>query len=52
MTFGKLYNPNKTKTFFFYNMEWRKLIQGQTLNQTVPLGIYVWRRLFSSCANP
>ncbi len=24
------------KTFFFYNMEWRKLIQGQTLNQTVP----------------
>ena len=37
MTFGKLYNPNKTKTFFFYNMEWRKLIQGQTLNQTVPL---------------
>ena len=25
------------KTFFFYNMEWRKLIQGQTLNQTVPL---------------
>ncbi|HEY7353595.1 MAG TPA: carboxypeptidase regulatory-like domain-containing protein [Terriglobales bacterium] len=25
------------KTFFFYNMEWRSLIQGQTLNQTVPL---------------
>jgi hypothetical protein len=37
VTFGKLYNRNKTKTFFFYNMEWRKLIQGQTLNQTVPL---------------
>ena len=36
VTFGKLYNPNRTKTFFFYNMEWRKLIQGQTLNQTVP----------------
>jgi hypothetical protein len=36
VTLGKLYNPNKTKTFFFYNMEWRKLIQGQTLNQTVP----------------
>jgi len=36
VTFGNLYNPNKTKTFFFYNMEWRKLIQGQTLNQTVP----------------
>ena len=30
VTFGKFYNPNKTKTFFFYNMEWRKLIQGQT----------------------
>ncbi|MGH9496460.1 MAG: carboxypeptidase regulatory-like domain-containing protein [Candidatus Sulfotelmatobacter sp.] len=29
------------KTFFFYNMEWRRLIQGQTLNQTVPvLGAY------------
>jgi hypothetical protein len=37
VTFGRLYNPKKTKTFFFYNMEWRKLIQGQTLNQTVPL---------------
>jgi len=24
------------KTFFFYNMEWRSLIQGQTLNQQVP----------------
>ena len=24
------------KTFFFYNMEWRRLIQGQTLDQTVP----------------
>jgi hypothetical protein len=36
LTFGKLYNPNKSKTFFFYNMEWRRLIQGQTLNQPVP----------------
>jgi hypothetical protein len=25
------------RTFFFYNMEWRRLIQGQTLNTTVPL---------------
>jgi hypothetical protein len=25
------------KTFFFYNMEWRKLIQGGTLNTDVPL---------------
>ena len=36
VAFGKLYNPDRTKTFFFYNMEWRKLIQGQTLDQTVP----------------
>jgi hypothetical protein len=40
VTFGKLYNPNKTKTFFFFNMEWRKLIQRQTLNQTVPQTAY------------
>lgn len=25
------------KTFFFYNMEWRRLIQGAVLNQKVPL---------------
>jgi hypothetical protein len=37
VTFGKWYNPKKTRTFFFYNMEWRKLIQGQILNQPVPL---------------
>jgi hypothetical protein len=36
VSLGKLYNPDKSKTFFFYNMEWRRLIQGQTLNQTVP----------------
>jgi Carboxypeptidase regulatory-like domain len=36
VTFGKLYNPNKNKTFFFYNMEWRSYIQGQTLDQPVP----------------
>jgi len=40
VTFGSFYNPNKTKTFFFYNMEWRKLIQGQTLNQPVPPTAY------------
>jgi hypothetical protein len=28
---------NDAKTFFFFNMEWRRLIQGQILNQTVPL---------------
>jgi hypothetical protein len=36
VTFGKLYNPDRKKTFFFYNMEWRKLIQGGATNQTVP----------------
>ena len=36
VTFGKLYNPDRKKTFFFYNMEWRKLIQGGLTNQAVP----------------
>jgi carboxypeptidase family protein len=36
VTFGKLYNPDRKKTFFFYNMEWRKLIQGGGTNQSVP----------------
>jgi Carboxypeptidase regulatory-like domain len=33
----KVYNKDKNKTFFFYNMEWRKLVQGGNVNQTVPL---------------
>jgi Carboxypeptidase regulatory-like domain len=38
VTLGKLYNPERKKTFFFYNMEWRRLIQGSVTNgQTVPL---------------
>jgi len=36
VTLGKLYNPDKKKTFFFYNMEWRRYIQGAGSNQTVP----------------
>ena len=36
VTFGHLYNPDKKRTFFFYNMEWRPLIQGASVNQTVP----------------
>jgi hypothetical protein len=36
VTFGHLYNPDKKKTFFFYNMEWRRLIQGGATNQAVP----------------
>jgi hypothetical protein len=38
VTFGKLYNPDKKKTFFFFNMEWRKIIQGGSpINTQVPL---------------
>jgi hypothetical protein len=38
VTLGHLYNPERKKTFFFYNMEWRRLIQGGLLNQPVPAG--------------
>ncbi len=38
VTFGKVYNKDRSKTFFFYNMEWRRYIQGGSpINQTVPL---------------
>jgi hypothetical protein len=30
-------NTSDPKTFFFYNMEWRRVIQGGVLNQPVPL---------------
>lgn len=30
-------HSDNPKTFFFFNMEWRKLIQGGSINQTVPL---------------
>jgi hypothetical protein len=33
----KVYNTKKDKTFFFYNMEWRKMKQGGSLNTVVPL---------------
>ncbi|GAC1703315.1 MAG: hypothetical protein NVS9B4_11100 [Candidatus Acidiferrum sp.] len=36
VTLGQLYNPDKKKTFFFYNMEWRRYILGAGSNQTVP----------------
>ncbi len=32
----KVYNTKKDKTFFFYNMEWRKQKQGGALNTVVP----------------
>src|SRR5258708_6708041 len=28
VSLGKFYNADKSKTFFFYNMDWRSLIQG------------------------
>ena len=43
---GKVYNPNKSKTFFFYNMEWRKFdLRYGAMNQDVPPTVRVWRRL-------
>jgi len=30
------YNKNRDKTFFFYNMEWRREIQGGSIDQVVP----------------
>src|SRR5579863_8767914 len=37
VTLGHLYNPDKKRTFFFYNMEWRRLIQGTPASgQLVP----------------
>src|SRR5579884_3677651 len=36
VTLGRFYNKDRNKTFFFYNMEWRKLIQQGGVNTTVP----------------
>ena len=36
VTLGQLYNPERKRTFFFYNQEWRRLIQGGLTNQPVP----------------
>ena len=33
VTLGKFYNRDRKKTFFFYNMEWRRLIQGSITQQ-------------------
>jgi hypothetical protein len=30
------YNKDRNKTFFFYNMEWRRIINGGSVDQTVP----------------
>jgi len=36
VTFGSIYNKEREKTFFFYNMEWRRQVLGGLLNQVVP----------------
>ena len=36
VTLGKVYNKTRDRTFFFYNMEWRKLNTVGVLNQIVP----------------
>ena len=36
VTLGSLYNKERNKTFFFYNMEWRKMIQAGSINAVVP----------------
>src|SRR5579872_413848 len=36
VTFGRFYNKQRNKTFFFYNQEWRKLINQGGVNTTVP----------------
>jgi len=51
VTFGKLYNPERKKTFFFYNMEWRRYINGGLTNQTVPDSA-TYGGNFSSLATP
>ena len=51
VTLGHFYNPDKKRTFFFYNMEWRPLVQGGATNQTVPGTNDLWRR-FQLAAQP
>ena len=37
----KIYNTSKQKTFFFYNQEWRKLVQGSVITHvTFPQSFY------------
>jgi Carboxypeptidase regulatory-like domain len=36
VTLGHFYNPDKKRTFFFYNMEWRRYVLGGSTVQTVP----------------
>jgi hypothetical protein len=36
VTLGHIYNKDRNRTFFFYNMEWRRMIQAGSINATVP----------------
>src|SRR6266403_4343682 len=52
VTFGKLYNPERKRTFFFYNMEWRRLIQGSITNGQVVPDPATYGGNFSTVATP
>jgi Carboxypeptidase regulatory-like domain len=51
VTLGHFYNPDKKRTFFFYNMEWRPLVTGGATNQPVP-GTDTYGGNFSSLSTP
>src|SRR5215813_2605182 len=52
VTLGKLYNPDRKRTFFFYNMEWRRLIQGSVNNSVTVPDPATYGGDFSSLATP
>jgi hypothetical protein len=52
VTLGHLYNPDKKKTFFFYNMEWRRLIQGTPASGQLVPDPATYTGNFSSVATP
>ncbi len=52
VTLGKLYNRDKKKTFFFYNMEWRRYVDGGGTNQKVPATATYGGDLSSHTTNP
>ena len=51
VTLGHVYNRDRNRTFFFYNMEWRRMIQQGNANQTVPDAAWYTGNL-SSLLNP
>ncbi len=51
VTLGHIYNKERNRTFFFYNMEWRKMIQQGTINAVVPDKAWYTGNL-SSLLNP